>query len=634
MSGVVAVFTRDGSVVEASEVDGIQQRQAHRGTDGLRVWCDGPVGLGQATLDPTGAGVAIAPLVTDGGRLAIVGDLRIDNREELIGSLDCLDRLGNVASDAEVVLEAYRRWGTDAPQRLVGAFAFVIWDAVRNRVFGARDHLGVKPLVYHLSRELFVCASEAEAVPCHRRVPRRINEPRIADFLVSELEGVDHTSTFFQGVVRLAPAHLLVVDPDGHELRQYWQPGAEPELRLSSDEAYADAFSETFRQAVGSCLTDVAVPGLLLSGGLDSGAIAAFARSLAEDGDAAPLTTYSAIDEENDPSPETASILSMIEHLGVSARTISPVSVAGLSSLVRRSLIDAGEPFDSSMVVPNLLFSMAAEGGLRTVLDGVDGDVVASTSSPTAHLLRRGRAVRAWREAAARRRLFPDASHPLRVLTGGALHAWSPNGLRRIARKLRNRCGWVADAIREGLIDQDFARQVGVAQRLEQLWSHGRHDAAGDHRAAHARAVAHPWVAVALERYDRVAARCGVDVRHPFFDLRLVKLCLSLPWDLKVRDGWTKFVLRLATEGNVPDTIRRRHDYGDVLWRLTSRVIAEERRFLLSEIREHEDDLGPYVDVAKLERARRALGGNVTDQEEVWIWEASTLARWLAQHSS
>ena len=634
MSGLVAVFARDGAPVDAVEVDGILQRQAHRGPDGLWVWCDGSVGLGQATLDPTGAGVAVEPLVTDGGRLAIVGDLRIDNRRELIDSLDCLYRPGKIVTDAEVVLEAYRRWGIDAPQRLEGVFAFVIWDAVRNRVFCARDHLGVKPLVYHLSRELFLCASEAEAVPCHRRVPRRINEPRIADFLVSELEGVDHTSTFFEGVVRLAPAHLLVIDPDGYQLRRYWQPGGEPELRLGSDEEYAEAFSETFRQAVGSCLTDVAAPGLLLSGGLDSAAIAAFARSLAEDGEAAPLTTYSAIDEDDDPSPETASILAMIGHLGVDARTFSPALVLGLTPPVRRSLLDCGEPFDSYMVVDKLLFNLATGSGSRIVLDGVDGDVVASCPTPTTHLLRHGNVPRAWREAAARRRLFPDTSHPLRVLIVGALRAWLPSGMRQFARQLRNRRSWVGGAIRESLIDREFAQSVNVADRLEKLRSYGGDDPRGDPWDAHVRAVTHPYVAVALERYDRVATRCGVDIRHPFFDLRLVKLCLSLPWDLKVRDGWTKFVLRLATKAKVLDEIRWRHGYGDVLWRPTSRVIAEEGSFLQSILEDSEDELNPYVDHGKLDRIRQTLGGNPTDQEEVWIWEASSLARWLARHRS
>jgi len=628
MSGVVAVFARDGSGVDAADVDAVLGRQAHRGPDGLRVWCDGPVGLGHAGLDPSGAGAALLPLSVDGGRLAITGDLRIDNRRDLIRDLGMSQ---SEVSDAETILEAYRRWGIDAPRHVMGAFAFVIWDARRQRVVCARDHLGQKPLTYHLSDRLVVAASEAEAVPCHRGVPRCINQARIADFLVSELEGIDHTSTFFRGVERLPPAHLLVVERDRHELRRYWQPDVDTELRVDSDEAYAEAFTHTFRLAVASCVTGVDRPALLLSGGIDSGAIAAVAGSLADAGCAPPLATFSFIDEARDRSPESPCIRRMVVNLAGDGTVLSPADVGRMKPASRQAFFNCGEPFDSLMVVPNLLSSTASAGGSRVVLDGVDGDVVASTASPTAHLLRRGRVLRAWREAAARRRLFPGAPHPLREVAGGVLRVCAPGGLRRVARRFKGRGKRVEAAIGESLIARDLAMGVRIEDRLEELWNRPPDNVAGDPRVAHCGAVTHPYVAAALERYDRVAARCGVEIRHPFLDVRLVELCLSLPWNLKVRDGWTKFVLRLAMEGRVPDEIRRRHDYGDVLWCATSRVIAEERSFLRSVIDAHRETLGPYVDQSKLENIRRALVGDPTELEEVGIWEASTLALWLAR---
>ncbi len=631
MSGVTAVYARDGSVVDGSEVGRILERQAHRGPDGLRAWCDGPLGFGHAALDASGAGAASQPLVVEGGRLAVVGDLRIDNRRELIGALE---RRRRDETDAELVLASYLRWGLEAPCHLEGAFAFVIWDATRQRVVCVRDHLGLKPMTYHLSEGLFVCASEAEAVPCHRRIPRRIDEARIADFLVSELEGINHTSTFFESVHRLPPAHLLVVERDRHKLQRYWQPDANAELRLNSDEAYAEAFTDTFRRAVKSCMMGVDRAALLLSGGIDSGAIAAAAGSLADAAGTPLLATFSFVDETWDRSPETPCIHRMIDDLGGGGTTVSPADIGRMIPEARRAFLDCGEPFDGCMVAPNLLFSTAAARGSRVALDGVDGDIVVSTASPTAHLLRRGRVLRTWREAAARRRLFPGAQHPLRTLAGGALRVWAPSGLRRVVRRDGNRGERLESEIAESLIDGDFARRIGLVDRIEGLRSHSQEHRRCDPRVVHACAVTHPYVAAALERYDRVAARCGVEVRHPFFDLRLVELCLSLPWDLKVRDGWTKFMLRLATEGKVADEIRWRHDFGDVLWRATSRVIAEEREFLRSVLQDHGKTLAPYVDQPKLEGIRRALGSDPTDLEEVWIWEASTLALWLARSLS
>jgi asparagine synthase (glutamine-hydrolysing) len=629
MSGVACVVDRGGAPIDSRSVDAILRRQAHRGPDGLRVWCDGEVGLGHAAHHPNRSPGIDEPLVADGGRLAVAGDLRITNPRELIEELDLA---ADTAADAAIVLEAYRRWGVEAAGRLEGGFAFVIWDSDRHRIFCARDHLGVKPLTYHLSDGLFVCASEAEAVTAHPGIGRVVNEARIADFLVSELEGADHTSTFFEGVERLAPAHLLVVDRGGQRLQRYWEPEGGPDLRLESDEAYAEAFAHTLRDAVGSCLTGVAAPGLLLSGGVDSGAVAATASRLADDGAAAPPTAFSFIDEEGDTSSETTNILGTIARLGAEARTLSPVSLGGLSKRDRRALLACGEPFDSGMVAANLLYSTAAASGTKVLLDGVDGDIVASTTCPTSWLLRRGSFLRAWREAVAGRRVAPGAAHPVRVLLGGGLRAWLPGGLRRWVGRCRDRRIRASDALEGSLIDREFARRVGLGDRLEELWSHDRPGPAEVPGARHRRAVAHPYVAVALERYDRVAARHGIEARHPFFDLRLVKLCLSLPWDLKVRNGWGKFVLRSAMAGEVPDEIRWRRDHGHVLWRPVSAAISQERAYLGSMLRGHDPLLGPFVDRAKLDRVRRAVDGTPTIDEEVWIWEAATLSRWLAEH--
>ena len=321
----------------------------------------------------------------------------------------------------------------------------------------------------------------------------------------------------------------------------------------------------------------------------------------------------------------------MVEHLQVEHRVIWPSGVAGMPRELRRFLWESGEPFDGSMVVANLLFSMAAADGARVVLDGVDGDIVASTNCPTKQLIGRGRLIRAWREAAGRRRLMPGVTGPLRVMVGGAARAFLPNGIVRRIRENRG-CGRrVADAIEGSLIDRGFAQRIGMNDRLRRLTGGIDGEIDRGARTIHSRAITHPYVAAALERYDRVGARHGLESRHPFFDLRLVKHGLSLPWDLKTRNGWTKFVLRLAMEGRVPDPVRLRHDYGHVLWRPTSAVIREDASYLQSVLSDHRDELGSYVDPIRFSRIRRALDGIPTQDEEVWIWEATTLAMWLAR---
>ncbi|MEE4272953.1 MAG: asparagine synthase-related protein [Thermoanaerobaculales bacterium] len=628
MSGVATVFARDGGVVSAADVDAVLQRQAHRGPDGLKLWCDGPIGLGHAALDPTGAGFAVEPLIVDGGRLAITGDLRIDNRRDLAADLDL--PLESV-SDAGIVLAAYRRWGVDVAEHLVGAFAFVIWDAQDRRVVCVRDHLGQKPLTYHLSEKLLVCASEAEAVPCHPEVPRRINEARIADFLVSELEGVDHTSTFFEGVFRLPPAHVLVVEPGGHRLHRYWEPDVETELRLGSDDEYVEAFSENFQRAVQRCLIGVDRPAILLSGGIDSSAIAATAASLVNLGRAAPVTAYSLVDDVRDATPETDCIRSTIEGLRLDSVAVSPEYVVDLEPSKRRALLDCGEPFDGNMVAAGLLYAEAADRRSKVVLDGVDGDIVASASVPVAELLRSGRAIRAWRESASLWRCLPGNAHPLRAVVGGAARAWLPRLVNRALRELirpRNRIG---EVLRESSISPEFARNVSLDRRFERLQDHSCIGQNVGGRSMHAGKLIHPYVTVALERYDRVAARHGVETRHPFFDLDLIELCLALPWDQKIRGGWTKSVLRSAMSGHLKEKVRYRRDNGSLLWLAIATAAREERGYLSEVAQEGETRLRRYVDPGKLADLRETIDRGPTFEEGPLCWEFAVLVSWFAR---
>ena len=138
---------------------------------------------------------------------AITADARIDYRDELITTLG-LERSPAEIGDAELILSAYLRWGDRCPERLLGDFAFAIWDPRNHCLFCARDPFGMRPLYYHYSAtRRFVFASDARAILLLEHVPYRINEGRIADFLVPSLEWVDYESTFFEGVHRVPSAN-------------------------------------------------------------------------------------------------------------------------------------------------------------------------------------------------------------------------------------------------------------------------------------------------------------------------------------------------------------------------------------------------------------------------------------------
>ena len=156
-----------------------------------------------------------------------------------------------MTGDAGLALAAYLEWGEGCVEHFLGDFAFAVWDPRHRRLFCARDHMGMRQLIYHHSPgRFFAFATEPRAILVLPQVPYRINEARIADYLVEELEGIDKTSTFFEEVYRLPPAHTLTVTPEGMRQRRYWALEAGPELRLASDDEYAEAFLEVFTEAV------------------------------------------------------------------------------------------------------------------------------------------------------------------------------------------------------------------------------------------------------------------------------------------------------------------------------------------------------------------------------------------------
>ncbi len=179
-------------------------------------------------------------------------------------------------------MRAYLKWSDGCVDRLLGDFAFAIWDPRRRMLFCARDHSGMRPLYYHhVHGQHFLFASDARAILVLPKVPYQVNQGRIADFLVPQLEWIDYTSTFFEGVCRLPPGHTATVTPAGVDVVEYWKPEPQRGLTPLSDEDYAEGFLDVFTCAVKARLrAPENIVGSMLSVGMDSGSVVAVAREI------------------------------------------------------------------------------------------------------------------------------------------------------------------------------------------------------------------------------------------------------------------------------------------------------------------------------------------------------------------
>jgi len=553
----------------------------------------------------------------------IAGEARLDNRAELGRALAAPE-----TSDLALILGAYRRWGSSCPARLIGDFAFVIEDARGRIAFGARDHLGVVPFCYRIEDGRLIFATSAREAAC-RGGPPSIDEARVADALIPALEALDTTSTFYADVRRLPAGHSLTLSGGRAAISRYWSP-ADALPRTCSDAEGIDAFQETFREAV-RCRLDGPVASML-SGGLDSSAIVGFGASIRLASGEMPLPTVSAVTRDPD-CEESRCARAVAASAGVSPTWIEPAAIGSYRPELDRFLA-AVEPFDAAMIVPALAFAAARRDGAAVVLDGVDGDAVASIEPALlTDLLRRGALRAAGREARAIADFYrggdPAWSSPARLLAGAGLRALAPGFAIAAAASLR-RAGRVRDALAGSIVHPDLARRAGVAERLAAAWSHRRTRAPGDPRARHLREIAHPQIPAALERYDRVARSLGVRSRHPFLDKRVVELCLSLPWPLLVRDGWSKWIVRMGTAGLLPEAVR---------WR-RGRFVRLGPRFLRAAIAAYDEPLADGMSAAireldglvDAEKLRTAFARHRRDADldaAETVWQAFHLANWL-----
>ena len=172
MSGIFGIINLDGTPVNKPDLQCMAATLQRRGPDATGIWHEGPVGLGHTMLWTTPESLHECPPVhNQRGDLVITADVRLDNRDDLIDALGLRGRSAGGIGDQALILHAYDKWGEDCPTKLLGAFAFAIWDQPNQTLFCARDHFGIKPLIYHETPGRFFALHPnlVQFWRCHRR---------------------------------------------------------------------------------------------------------------------------------------------------------------------------------------------------------------------------------------------------------------------------------------------------------------------------------------------------------------------------------------------------------------------------------------------------------------------------------
>lgn len=291
MCGIAGELRFDGGAASRDALAHMLPALARRGPDGEGLWCAGPVGfahrrLAIIDLSPRSA----QPMVDAETGLALVFNGTIYNYPELRAALSARGHRFFSDGDSEVILRAYAEWGEDCVLRLSGMFAFAIWDERAQRLFLARDRIGIKPLYFAQTDRFFRFASNPQALLAAGDIDTRLDATALA-FQFRLHGAVPPPFTVLRGIRKLAQGTTFTLDERGRaRLRRYWQLSAQRPLAPMSEHEWLERLHHEFRQAVAKHLeiADVKV-GVLLSGGLDSSLIVAAAHEAG----ASDLLTFS-----------------------------------------------------------------------------------------------------------------------------------------------------------------------------------------------------------------------------------------------------------------------------------------------------------------------------------------------------
>jgi asparagine synthase (glutamine-hydrolysing) len=622
MSGIVGIYRSDGAPVNQAVFERMLKAIARRGPDREGHWTKGPIALGHRLLFTTPESLREQQPVADAGSgCVLVWDGRLDNRDELTRLLEQAGAELRTGTDSALALESYRRWGTECPQRLIGDFAFALWDPRRRSLFAARDRMGLKPFHYAWDGKALLFSSEIAPLLSGLETTPDPDDEMVLALLLREFRDGDHHRTFFQGIRRLPPGHALHLVNGRLSVERYWTIDLSRQTIYQRDEDYPAHFRSLFQEAVRCRLRSYFPVGALVSGGLDSSAIVCAARQLCDrDGETQPEIEAFTLYSDDPGSDERGYFNEAVRAAAVKAHAVHVASgedpLNGLDDVIRTvesPIIGAGYQDGD-----DLMETIGARG-CRVLLSGEGGDQVLDEVGCLTHHLAGIKPWRFIRETRTMARWYGGvprefAEMACSMLLPPIIKYWGKRLLRGVPPAWMN---------------AGLAMKVGLRQRVREPRHRMRFNSYCQEDAyLH---TCGPYAVLKLEVDECYMASQGTEVRYPFLDSRLVEFVFSIPSARRTREGIWKWILREAMRDILPETIRLRKGKGDWSDSADRALIALCRRNPPAPLENVSGVMERYLDIKGARAAvHRYLGGERNLRQDIWFM--LTVDRWLAHH--
>jgi asparagine synthase (glutamine-hydrolysing) len=533
MCGIAGIVDIGGNAVGPDEISGLTDLLAHRGPAGSGTWfsADRAVAFGHrrlAIIDPGPGGHQ--PMAYADGRYVIVYNGEIYNFLELRRELEARGCIFRTESDTEVILAAWQIWGEDMLLRFNGMWALAIFDTQSKDLFLARDRFGIKPLLYAMTSQRLIFASEQRALVRCGLIATSV-DTEVARRLLLDAFGVEGSErTLCREIRRLQGGHFMWLRKGRLEIRRWWRTVDHLPALPKTDAERVECFGELFRDSVALRMRSDVPIGTCLSGGFDSSAVICTMAAHEKAGMGprestawrhAFVATFPGAMNDERPQAEEA-----VAFAGVKPTFLEIGENDALKDL-DRMLADNDDVYIGLPNVTWLIYRELRRQNVLVSLDGHGADELMGAyrqeGQSTTFRIRNALAGFASRSALARRTVDMIRTMMLRrqgyyFLRGGLRGAPDPFPL-------------VGDG-------DELPKQWGALNRRLYQMFHGT------------------TLPTILRNFDRLSMSHGIEVRMPFMDWRLVTYTMALPDEVKSSDGYTKMIARRAMQGRMPESIR------------------------------------------------------------------------------
>jgi len=561
MCGIAGViqFGRDARV----DIDTVRQMcrvMSHRGPDDDGFYVSGPVGLGMRRLSIVDLATGHQPISNEDETAWIVFNGEIYNHAELREQLQARGHRYRTNSDTETIIHLYEEYGCNCVRHLRGMFAFAIWDTKKQRLFIARDRLGIKPLYYRLTPQSLAFGSEIKVILAEGTQPA-FNRQVLPEYLAFGY--VSGSESFYEGITKLMPGHTMEVGLDGRvRIEPYWDLPVTDEDSARGENYYVEQYRDLLEQAVNSHLMSDVPLGVFLSGGVDSSAVAALMTKLR----CAPVETFS-VGYAEDTYSELPYARTVARHLKSIHHEVL-VSREQFFDALPQLIWHEDEPIAWPSSVPLYFVARLARDRVKVVLTGEGSDETLGGYARYAFTLKNASLDRYYRgfvPGAVRRQIRDTVQHS----------SWiSANLRRKLAHTPLARDGnsWASlyfdnflcafsESEQRTLLSDEVADEFKAGAAYEsslEYWERSSGDML--HRLLYADIKT--YLVELLMKQDNMSMAASIESRVPFLDHVLVEFATNIPRKFQVQGLSGKRILKKTVQDLLPHEILYRKKLG------------------------------------------------------------------------